>query len=48
MNEGVNLVVGPNRWHVVRDPQDSDPCPCGSGAAYGDCCGADDEEEDNG
>lgn len=37
-----------SRWHArtVRDPQDSDPCPCGSGEAYGDCCGAVDEQDD--
>jgi len=42
----VTLAVGRQGWHMVRDPQDSDPCPCGSGQAYGDCCGAEDDEDE--
>jgi uncharacterized protein YchJ len=38
-------MLSPSKRQLVRDPADSDPCPCGSGSAYGDCCGADDEED---
>jgi tetratricopeptide (TPR) repeat protein len=28
------------RPRTIEPPESGDPCPCGSGSAYGDCCGA--------